>query len=163
MTKKWKQKFKDLEKEKSFWGEIKNIYHRFERTVNCQKLSQTRDCAFNCVTVTLTVMFIITNNNWAVHLKKNSLRGYFFRQKCIALLLLEFLICFLVVYVPLISPLKLPQKNMLSNIGPWIQILVTLITISLRKKWSFPLRISSVNVTKSAVSCGFDLIYWRNP
>ena len=26
---------------------------------------------------------------------------------------------------------------------------------SLHKKWSFPLRISSVNVTKSAVSCGF--------
>ena len=31
------------------------------------------------------------------------------------------------------------------------------------KKWSFPLRISSVNVTKSAVSCGFGHIYWRNP
>ena len=30
------------------------------------------------------------------------------------------------------------------------------------KKWSFPLRISSVNVTKSAVSCGFGHIYWRN-
>ena len=27
--------------------------------------------------------------------------------------------------------------------------------MSLHKKWSFPLRISSVNVTKSAVSCGF--------
>ena len=33
----------------------------------------------------------------------------------------------------------------------------------LRKKWSFPLRISSVNVTKSADSCGFVHIYWRNP
>ena len=31
------------------------------------------------------------------------------------------------------------------------------------KKWSFPLRTSSVNVTKSAVSCGFGHIYWRNP
>ena len=31
------------------------------------------------------------------------------------------------------------------------------------QKWSFPLRISSVNLTKSAVSCGFGLIYWRNP
>ena len=30
-------------------------------------------------------------------------------------------------------------------------------------KWSFPLRISSVNVTKFAVSCGFGHIYWRNP
>ena len=31
------------------------------------------------------------------------------------------------------------------------------------KKWSFPLRVSSVNVTKSAVSCEFGHIYWRNP
>ena len=28
-----------------------------------------------------------------------------------------------------------------------------------RKKWSFPLRISSVNVTNSAGSCGFGHIY----
>ena len=34
---------------------------------------------------------------------------------------------------------------------------------SLHKEWSFPLRISSVNVTKSAVSCEFGYIYWRNP
>ena len=31
------------------------------------------------------------------------------------------------------------------------------------KKWSFPLSISSVNVTKCAASCGFGHIYWRNP
>ena len=34
---------------------------------------------------------------------------------------------------------------------------------SLQKKWSFPLRISSVNVTKSVGNCGFGHIYWRNP
>ena len=34
---------------------------------------------------------------------------------------------------------------------------------STAQKWSFPLRIYSVNVTKSAVSYGFDHIYWRNP
>ena len=34
---------------------------------------------------------------------------------------------------------------------------------SLHKKWCFPLRISAINVTKSAVSCGFGHIYWRNP
>ena len=33
----------------------------------------------------------------------------------------------------------------------------------MHKKWSFPLRIFSVNVTKSAVCCGFGHIYWRNP
>ena len=32
----------------------------------------------------------------------------------------------------------------------------------LHKKWSFPLRISSVNVTKSTISCGFGHIYWSN-
>ena len=35
--------------------------------------------------------------------------------------------------------------------------------ITLHKKWNFPFRISSVNVIKSAVSCGFGHIYWRNP
>ena len=33
----------------------------------------------------------------------------------------------------------------------------------LHKKPSSPLTIFSVNVTKSAVSCGFGHIYWRNP
>ena len=32
---------------------------------------------------------------------------------------------------------------------------------TLHKKWSFQLRISSVNVTKSTISCGFDHIYWK--
>ena len=31
---------------------------------------------------------------------------------------------------------------------------------SLHLKWSFPSRISSINVTKSAVSCEFSHIYW---
>ena len=31
------------------------------------------------------------------------------------------------------------------------------------KKWNFPLRVSSVNVTKSTVFCGFGHIYWGNP
>ena len=29
--------------------------------------------------------------------------------------------------------------------------------------WSFPIRISSVNLTKSGGNCGFGHIYWRNP
>ena len=33
---------------------------------------------------------------------------------------------------------------------------------TLHKNWSFPLRILSVNVTKSAGNCGFGHIYWRN-
>ena len=35
--------------------------------------------------------------------------------------------------------------------------------ITLHKKWSFPLRISPVNVIKSEGNCGFRHIYWRNP
>ena len=34
---------------------------------------------------------------------------------------------------------------------------------TIQKKWSFPSRISSVNVTKSTGNCGFSHIYWRNP
>ena len=36
------------------------------------------------------------------------------------------------------------------------------ISSTLHKKWSFPLRIFLVNVTKCAVSCGFGHIYCRN-
>ena len=32
-----------------------------------------------------------------------------------------------------------------------------------QKKWSFSLRIFSVNVAKSTVFCGFAYIYWKNP
>ena len=38
-----------------------------------------------------------------------------------------------------------------------------LLEIALHKKWSFPSRISSVNVTKSAGNCKFGHIYWRIP
>ena len=34
---------------------------------------------------------------------------------------------------------------------------------SLNEIWSFPLEISSVNVTKSAEICGLGHFYWRNP
>ena len=35
--------------------------------------------------------------------------------------------------------------------------------VTLHKKWSFPLRNSSVNVNKFAGNCGFGHIYWGNP
>ena len=34
--------------------------------------------------------------------------------------------------------------------------------VALHRKWSFSVRISSVNVIKNGVSCGFCHIYWRN-
>ena len=38
---------------------------------------------------------------------------------------------------------------------------ILLLRISLHKKWSFPLRISAVNVTRFEVFCGFGHIYWK--
>ena len=35
--------------------------------------------------------------------------------------------------------------------------------LSLHRKWRFLLKISSVNVTKSAGNCRFSRIYWKNP
>ena len=39
----------------------------------------------------------------------------------------------------------------------------SVIYFPLHKKWSFQVKIYSVNMTKSAGSCGFGPIYWRNP
>ena len=47
MTKKSRQKPKYLEKAKSFWEEIKRIFHHFYRAFSWQKLSQTWECTFN--------------------------------------------------------------------------------------------------------------------
>ena len=41
ITKKSRQKFKYLEKEKSFKGEIKSIFYHFWKASSCQKLFQT--------------------------------------------------------------------------------------------------------------------------
>ena len=46
---------------------------------------------------------------------------------------------------------------------PLISVSSKNIVNSLHKKWSFPLRISSVNVTKTTISCGFSHISWKNP
>ena len=45
--KKSRQKVEYLENAKIFWGEIKSIFHRFERASSCPKLSHTWECTFN--------------------------------------------------------------------------------------------------------------------
>ena len=53
-----------------------------------------------------------------------------------------------------------------NRVAKWFFLKISNVTfelLTLHKKWSFPLRISSVNVTKSTDSCGFGHIYWRNP
>ena len=41
--------FKYLENKKSFWGEIKSIFHNFQRAFSCQKLSQTWKYTFKAL------------------------------------------------------------------------------------------------------------------
>ena len=47
-------------------------------------------------------------------------------------------------------------------IWSWPSICFGKLVKTLHKSWSFPSRISSVNVTISAENCGFSHIYWRN-
>ena len=71
-----------------------------------------------------------------------------------------------------LNPLKTSQNKSFSNIfrvcrngiltWNWLTMVFKK-KIALYEKWNFPLRISSANVTKSTVSCGFSHIYWRNP
>ena len=46
LTRKSRQKFKYLENKKSFYVEIKSIFHHFKRAFCSQNLSQTLECAF---------------------------------------------------------------------------------------------------------------------
>ena len=48
-------------------------------------------------------------------------------------------------------------------INNYCRFLITYHTAQNHTAHCFPLRISSVNVTKSAVNSGFGHIYWRNP
>ena len=65
--------------------------------------------------------------------------------------------CFLYISVFSLTTIKYgPEKNYVFG---QFQCSVT----NTSQKWSFLLRISSKNVSKSAVSCGFGHIYWRNP
>ena len=55
-------------------------------------------------------------------------------------------------------------RNVLQIVLHQCDMLLAITVLCLaRKEWSFPSMISSVNVTKSVVSCGFDHIYLRNP
>ena len=69
--------------------------------------------------------------------------------------------CFVFLYISVRKCFFQRSSKVLSDgdglVGGWI------VTLTLHKKWSLPLRISSVNVTKSAGNCGFGHIYWRNP
>ena len=52
--------------------------------------------------------------------------------------------------------------NNARHINSWNRERNILAATTTAQKWSFPLKISSVNVTKSAGDCGFGYIYWRN-
>ena len=56
-------------------------------------------------------------------------------------------------------------QTLMTELFTKIVNLTALVTapLSLHKKLSFALTISSVNVTRYAGNCGFGHIYWRNP
>ena len=54
-------------------------------------------------------------------------------------------------------PMSMPDAHI--SIWPMQTLMKTQMHMTLHKKWSFPLRISSLNVTKFAISCGFGHIY----
>ena len=58
MTRKSWQKFKHLDNEKSFLGEIKSIFHHFYRAFSCQKLPQTLDRTFKNLSETCNLMWL---------------------------------------------------------------------------------------------------------
>ena len=72
--------------------------------------------------------------------------------------------------IPSVSPIY-HNKNLITDFKEKVELFsqffakhCTLVdNPTLHKKWSFPLRISSVNVTKPIGNCGFGHIDWRNP
>ena len=89
-----------------------------------------------------------------------------FKEYSISSLIISRLIDFALV-VPKLLMLKVCEIIEISNRGFQRRLLTVdclllalkSATSSLHKKWSYPLRIPPVNVTKSAVSCGFGHIY----
>ena len=58
----WKKKInKNLDNKKSFKGEVKNVFHRFQRTLSCQKLPQAWECAFNFSISSYFFIIVIIN------------------------------------------------------------------------------------------------------
>ena len=51
---------------KSFWGEIKSIFHHFWKAFSCPKLSQTWECAFDSCNWNVFLFFFASD-----YLKKN--------------------------------------------------------------------------------------------
>ena len=71
MTKKSRQKLEYLENEKSFWCEIKSIFHHFQRAFSCQRLSQTWECAFNFKISGVITWFINNCNTHTAHFSRS--------------------------------------------------------------------------------------------
>ena len=75
ITKIWRQKLKNVENKKSFWYEIRNIFHNFCRACRCQKLSQA--CAFN---VSWKLCLNLCSRKWSTRTLTISLIPLLFSQ-----------------------------------------------------------------------------------
>ena len=72
------------------------------------------------------------------------------------------LLCIITLLSPVSNPINTFINLCIFN-GEHISFMNLIEYATLHKKWSFPLSISPVNVTKSAGDCRFGYIYWKNP
>ena len=85
-----------------------------------------------------------------------------FRHRCFLVNFTKFLrVLFFMENIRWLFLKSLSQNTFARIAGKYWLVKVNI--IPLHKKWSFPLRISSVNLNKSAGNCKFAHIYWRNP
>ena len=86
---------------------------------------------------------------------------------CSLKILLNFYLILFSKFVPKMLKKSNLWKQKANNYRCFIHILYFIVSAAyhstLHKKWSFPWRICSENVTKSARNCGFGHIYWRSP
>ena len=62
---------------KSFWGEIKSIFHYFQRTSRSQKLSQTWQCAFKLMSLTFYWTSVMLKINGKYIFRRNDVKSFF--------------------------------------------------------------------------------------
>ena len=112
-------------------------YGHFSRSEYCQYLQ----CCWVSQSQQYTITIISQNSRYIVLFEMNQIALHFLVLSLVRQRSLSFLL-----------------RNYFSALQSWKSLNVFKEN-PLHKKWSFPLRISPVNVPKSAVSCGFGHIY----
>ena len=130
----------------TFWGGTSAIWEKLSQQPICVSLQkQSREVFYKKLSLKIS-QYSQKNTCWSLFIKVAGLQACNFIKKrlqwrCFPANIVDF-----------------SKTPILKNICKRL-----LLHLTLHKKWSFLLRISSVNVTKSADFCGFGHIYWRNP